>query len=976
MGMLKCLRKPLAIAITGAMLAGGLTGIEPVKVLANENVLAFDSAEGGGKYATGGRGYDTYVVTSLEDYGKEDTPIEGTLRYGIEQVAATNGGAVIVFNVGGVINLKTDLKFKDIKNVTLAGQTAPGDGITIAGYQTDISNSENLIIRYLRFRPGAVNVNNGSDSMDALWGRDNSLFIIDHCSFSWNTDETLSTYRGQDGTVQYCMIYESLTVSGHTKGRHGYGGIFGGDNVLFQYNLIANTTSRAPRMGGGSMGDPTKEKAGEAYQYCATTQVSNNVIYNYGFNVVHGGGWQYTNYMNNYMINGQGSRENISQIIANAGENNKPGGFYVSGNVLYDGSVKNEQLSADNRGDGVKSGVINTAPDWTTIADKQYTKTVGGTSFMETKDCDFPLEADMESAEESYIKVLNQAGATYPKRDAQDARVVEEVKNDTGRFINTEREVGGYTMTTAAREAGYDTDMDGMPDTYEDKYGFNKNDKSDAKKIAENGRSNVENYFNGIVDSQKVADNPTVKLDVKNNSQYTVGETITIKAEASANNGGSIEKVEFYNGTELVGTDKAAPYECELKGLADGTYYISARAYDNNGTSTQATAAQIHVNSKAGTGSFISEDIGTPGVAGSASLENGVLTVKGAGKLGKAEGAVTGDAADASTDSFHYVYQKLNGDGTIIAKLSDVTAIDNHAFSGIMIRENTDRNAKTAAVGMSLVKQNTKLNEGNPELMDTTWAVYFANRGAVKVLDDAGNELALNEENAISSMGEQLDSKSNALAAGIPLVEDFYFRTVQDNKSVTNGVWLKLVREGNVFTGYAKNTDTEEWRIIGSVEIPMEKEVLVGFAVDANKVANDIDNLSTAKFSDISIEAADTDVKKPETGDKETGKDTEKPETGDKETGKDTEKPETGDKETGKDTEKPETGDKTTGNETNKPDTSDDALIEYKVKKGDCLWKIARKYGTTVKEIVAANTIIKNPDLILIGWVLKVPTSK
>ena len=116
-----------------------------------------------------------------------------------------------MFNVGGVIHLVSDLTFRDIKNVTIAGQTAPGDGVTIAGYQTNISNSENLIIRYMRFRPGAENVNNGSDSMDALWGRDNKLFMIDHCSFSWNTDETLSTYRGQDGTVQYCVIYESLT---------------------------------------------------------------------------------------------------------------------------------------------------------------------------------------------------------------------------------------------------------------------------------------------------------------------------------------------------------------------------------------------------------------------------------------------------------------------------------------------------------------------------------------------------------------------------------------------------------------------------------------------------------------------------------------------------------------------------------------------------------------------------------------------
>ena len=126
--MWKKIKKPFAVAMAGMMMLGNLAGPVATNVLADEPVLAFDTATGGGKYATGGRGYDTYVVTSLEDYGKEDTPIEGTLRYGIEQVATANGGATIVFNVGGVIDLKTDLKFKDVKNVTIAGQTAPGDG--------------------------------------------------------------------------------------------------------------------------------------------------------------------------------------------------------------------------------------------------------------------------------------------------------------------------------------------------------------------------------------------------------------------------------------------------------------------------------------------------------------------------------------------------------------------------------------------------------------------------------------------------------------------------------------------------------------------------------------------------------------------------------------------------------------------------------------------------------------------------------
>lgn len=278
-------KRATAFALAGLMATSGIS--LPAGTFAygaeNNTLLAFAGAEGGGRFATGGRGYDVYVVTTLEDYGKGETPVEGSLRYGIEEFAKDKGGTMIVFNVGGTIELKQTLTFKERKNITVAGQTAPGDGITLSGWDTNISNSENLIIRYMRFRPGAANVHTGGDSMDALWGRDNKTFMIDHCSFSWNTDETVSTYRGQDGTVQWCIVSESLTVSGHSKGRHGYGGIFGGDNVLFQNNLIANHTSRNPRIGGGCMGDPTKDGGSTA-----TLQLSNNIIYNWGYNTCYG----------------------------------------------------------------------------------------------------------------------------------------------------------------------------------------------------------------------------------------------------------------------------------------------------------------------------------------------------------------------------------------------------------------------------------------------------------------------------------------------------------------------------------------------------------------------------------------------------------------------------------------------------------------------------------------------------------------
>ena len=163
--------------------------------------------------------------------------------------------------------------------------------------------------------------------MDALWGRDNKQFILDHCSFSWNTDETLSTYRGENGTIQWSIISESLTLSGHSKGRHGYGGIAGGDKTTFHHNLYLNHTSRNPRLGGGYAG------AADA-NHVAVLQFSNNVIYNWGFNGVYGGGYNFTNFMNNIEIAGPGTRDNVVNQVIDAGESEKLGGFFISGNMI------------------------------------------------------------------------------------------------------------------------------------------------------------------------------------------------------------------------------------------------------------------------------------------------------------------------------------------------------------------------------------------------------------------------------------------------------------------------------------------------------------------------------------------------------------------------------------------------------------------------------------------------------------------
>lgn len=840
----KNFKRAAALLMSALMVTTCVTIPEVQAQEKDTKVLAWDGVEGGGRYTTGGRGKPVYHVTSLEDYLLKDNakngekanataPVEGTLRYGIEVFAKENDGAMIVFDVAGNIKLLSTLGFsykendvyKGYNNITIAGQTAPGDGITITGMDTNISNCDNIIIRYIRFRPGRAYVyTDAADSIDAFWGRDNSNFIIDHCSFSWNTDETLSIYRGENGTVSNNIISESLTISGHSKGRHGYGAIWGGDNVTFTNNLISSHTSRNPRFGGGAMGDPTTE--GPYYKRIATLQASNNVIYNWGFNGAYGLGWTHTNFINNYIKAGNGTRDSVEDLIINPGEADgqlgpKEAGVYVNGNVVEG----NAEYSADNSL-GIKMNPDPAIAAVTEIANKPY-EAEGFASLT------------VLTAEEAYAKVLATAGATYPRRDAIDARVVADVEANTGRFVNTEDEAGGYIseagVITAQREAGYDTDGDGMPDAYEDTKGFDKNDASDGQALASTGRSNLEEYLNSITDINYEPTNPEVSLSLVNNAQYDEGETIQVTVTASDDKG--IDKVDLYNGKTKLESKTTTPYTFEITGLTNGSYNISARAYDVDGNSTQSTAAVIHVNNPSKPTEWTSKDIGNPGIAGSASygtetingntVEN-VLTVKGAGKLGSSEGNVSGKPwSDAKTDDFQYTYQKISGDCELVTRIEEVSTVDNHAFTGLMFRETLDQNSKAVIAGMSFVKYT-----------NTTWSVYLGGR------DTTGGEM--------SDLKETIDSESGAAKAGISLIADIPFRVQKDKKSITQGTWLKLIRTGNTFTAYTSQ-DGAAWRLIGTKEVEMSEEIYIGFAVDGNKVANNLDNLSWAQFSNISV---------------------------------------------------------------------------------------------------------------------------
>ncbi len=794
--MKKAFKKLTAITLMLAM------AVSTANVMAEDDIRlpAFPGAEGGGKYTTGGRGGEVYIVNTLADYDPDtEKPIKGSFRD-----AVSKDNRIIVFDVSGVINLKNSLLITDRKNLTIAGQTAPGDGITIHGFETNVSRSQNIIMRYLRFRPGSDNVHKG-DSMDAIWGRSMKDMIVDHLSTSWSTDETMSLYRAENFTVQWSIIAESLAMSGHTKGRHGYGAIWGGTNATYHHNLIAHHTSRNPRFGGGTV-------EADDNDHIANFDVRNNVLYDWGFNCAYGGGRADLNYVFNYVVAGPGTRKSVRNRLIDCGEKNKPGRFYVYGNYMYG----NDEVSNDN-----SKGIYiseESAP-FTTIVDKEFE--MEGTK---------PENLHTDTPQAAYEQVLAKAGATYPKRDALDARIIDEVENRTGRFANVHEEVGGLPYTEEIhRDADFDKDHDGIEDKWELANGLDPEDSKDSSLIAENGYANIENYFNSLVDMEYVPDNPEVKItSPSNNAISEKGERVQITAECSD----TVCKLELYKGDEIIDTMDVTPEMSgkavfTIDGLPDGTYYISVKATDSKGLQTQSTAIALHINEKTDLGQWKSVDIGSPNIKGSASVFGDTVRVKGAGKL------------QGNNDTAHFVYVKMSGNTEIVAKVEDMTAVDNHAFAGVMIREGLSPDAKTVAAGISHTKP-YEWKETDPETGKST--TYYRNAFSAYMCGRRATG------GSFDMLSENLDSPEAAAKSGVQLKNDIPFKDYGEFL----GYYFKLTRIGSRFVSYI-SPDGVKWTKLGEMKEDMPNDVYVGLAVDGNKVDNQLDNLNTVDFSHVRV---------------------------------------------------------------------------------------------------------------------------
>ena len=420
-------------------------------------IPAFPGAEGYGAVSVGGRSGAVYEVTSLEPTGP------GSLDAAI----GASGPRTVVFRVSGTI--EGNFKIKN-DNITIAGQTAPGDGICIKGSLGVGAND--VIIRYIRVR-----VNPAVGEVDVVSGRYNKNIILDHVSVSWSSDEILSLYHNENVTIQWCMITEACAKFKNGKNTgHRFGGIWGNNYGTYHHNLIANNDSRNPRWASG----------------CKYNDYRNNVIYNWGYNSCYGGeaqqkgkeDWSFTtiNMIANYYKPGPATKDNVKRRIAepSARKGENKGSWYV----------------ADNYVDGYPEV---TADNWLGVDGDEYDKMSEPWNAM---------SINQQTPQDAYEAVLEHVGCSLPNRDSIDKRIIEEVRTGTATFgnhgiITTPDDVGGWPDLKSA-PAPVDTDKDGMPDEWETAHNLNSKNADDRNDYTiSTDYTNLEVYLDSLVSKEK-----------------------------------------------------------------------------------------------------------------------------------------------------------------------------------------------------------------------------------------------------------------------------------------------------------------------------------------------------------------------------------------------------------------------------------------------------------------------------------------
>ena len=644
----------------------GVTPItaEPITLAAETEVtgrlLAFPGAEGGGKYTTGARGAasrSVYHVTNLNDNGS------GSLRD-----AVSKDGRIVVFDVGGVIELRSKLVFKG-SNVTVLGQTAPGDGITITGYDAEIQ-ADNVILRYLRIRP----TDSQGGEPDGLGGRWVHNIVIDHCSLSWSVDELLTLYAGslesntsvsKNISVQYCLASESLRMSNHFKGAHGYGGIVGGTEATWHHNLFAHHDSRSPRFD----------------RNLGSTDFVNNVIYDWGNTNSMYGAEPYSyhlqtefstpeyvsnvNIRNNYLKYGPSTKPSIRSRIFDATNSGKvkyngavlKSNFYINGNYIYgNSSATKNNVSKDCLNNLDLMNILSEPVDM-----KGY-------------------DIEMETAEQAFKTTLANVGATLPKRDEIDARVVTDVKNGTGRVINTEEEVGGLVgIEESSREFA-------IPSEWKTANGMGSAKETD---LAPDGYMWIEKYVNEwtaalsaptnpqiTVTSPAIADTDKAYDKISSKGFWTVTDkAVSYKASAP-----DAIRMELWDGTKKLAEYDGKTIDDNMT-LSTGTHYLMSRAYNSKGEHTESPLSIVYIT---GANTLGAKEIGSAPYKGKGSAweENGKTYIAGSGLI------------RGKSDVCTFLPYKTSGDFSFSCKIEDIPKQENNILCGIMFRESMDADSR------------------------------------------------------------------------------------------------------------------------------------------------------------------------------------------------------------------------------------------------------------------------------------------
>lgn len=545
-------------------------GFIPVSSFAQ--TLAFPTAQGYGKYTTGGRGGDVVEVTTLEDYDPAtEEPISGSFRWAFTQAkdSSVNKWGVwvytwkpitIVFKVGGVIDLKADFGMNR-DNVTIAGQTAPGDGICFKRHTLKFGGRNNAIVRYIRSRPGDEA---GAETSAARW-ENGGNFIFDHCSFSWGIEETTHFSHANDFTIQWCIISEALYSSIHKKGNRGYAAQWGGQYASYHHNLLAHNQSRSPRFNGAYESD-----------IYGLIDYRNNVKYNWGsygacyggeWNTMGGRGFAHMNYVNSYDKPGPGTDSRL--YFARPSYDRGVGGFVGYAKWFFNGNTMDgSQSITEENWLGVETSQVGGKENIYSGEEFVRDDEVSSNGTLED------YASYTETSPNAYQSVLDNVGAIYPKRDGIDIRLIGEVSGeipvyrsiyvhddtiitpkrgvqsgiiDTPKNLKPENAGDdwdpwySYYTATNINNALIDSDHDGMPDEWETQNGLNPNDPEDRNKVTQSGYTALEVYLNGLVGEYIPLDfNPSAIDDIQAGSDISViayQNRLVINAGSSVTNG-------------------------------------------------------------------------------------------------------------------------------------------------------------------------------------------------------------------------------------------------------------------------------------------------------------------------------------------------------------------------------------------------------------------------------------------------------